>query len=144
MRMHSWTCTACACHFHILRTNMGAEACRRCTRPALHRAQNGAWWFLHDNDKKFHSKLVQDFLFSVGVSHLDFPPYSPDVNPMENLWATMARAVEKHQCETMEELQDAVAEEWDNLDKDHMRSLALSMPHRMAAVIEAKGWHTAY
>ena len=27
------------------------------------------------------------------MSKLDFPPYSPDLNPIETLWATMARAV---------------------------------------------------
>ncbi len=44
----------------------------------------------------------------------------------------------------MEQLQDAVEAEWEKLDKDHMRNLALSMPHRVAAVIAANGSHTAY
>jgi len=103
------------------------------------------WYLLHDNDKKFSSRLVTEQLHTLGVSKLDFPPYSPDLNPIENLWATMARAVEQHQCETMEELQDAIAAEWDRLDQlDLMRKLARSMRKRCQAVIKAGGWHTKY
>jgi len=36
---------------------------------------------------------VTEQLHTLGASKLDFPPYSPDLNPIENLWATMARAV---------------------------------------------------
>jgi transposase len=102
------------------------------------------WWLLHDNDKKFNSKLVKEFLHNKGVSLIDFPPYSPDLNPMENLWNTMARRVEKYACETVQELQDVVAKEWENLDKTPLLTLAESMPARCAAVIAAHGWHTKY
>ncbi len=101
-------------------------------------------WLLHDNDKKFKSKLVTDWLFSNGVQVLDFPPYSPDLNPIENLWKTLARAVEDHACDTVLGLQDAVAEEWDNIDQQQLRNLVASMPQRCAAVIAAAGWHTKY
>ena len=56
----------------------------------------------------------------------------------------LARAVEKHACETMEELQDVVADEWDKLDKDALLKLADSMPARCKAVLDARGWHTKY
>jgi hypothetical protein len=88
--------------------------------------------------------LVQDFLHAKGVSCIDFPAYSPDLNPIENLWATLAREVEKKHCDTMEELQDEVERVWENVDKEHMRNLVTSMPQRCAAVIAAKGWHTDY
>jgi transposase len=102
------------------------------------------WHFLHDNDPKHTSGIVKEWLHNAGVSVIDFPPYSPDLNPMENLWNTMARAVETHACETMEELQDVVAAEWEKVDKQLMRELAHSMPKRCEAVIAAKGWHTKY
>lgn len=102
------------------------------------------WYFLHDNDKKFRSNLVTKTLHELGVTTLDFPPYSPDLNPIENLWAIMARAVEARPAETVEELQDVIADEWDKVDKAILQKLADSMPRRCAAVIEAKGWHTKY
>ena len=102
------------------------------------------WFLLHDNDKKFHSRLVQELLHRRGVSCLDFPSYSPDLNPIENLWATLAREVEKKQCDSIEELQDTIEQAWEEADKEHMRKLVASMPKRCAAIIEANGWHTKY
>lgn len=102
------------------------------------------WWFLHDNDKKFRSRLVQDFIHNAGVSLIDFPPYSPDLNPIENLWAVMERAVEKHAAETVDALQDVVADEWKKIDADLLRKLVHSMPARIEAVIAAEGNHTGY
>jgi hypothetical protein len=102
------------------------------------------WYFLQDNDPKHTSDVVQQWLHNNGVSCIDFPPYSPDLNPTENLWAVMARAVEQYQCDTMGQLQDVVAMEWDKMDAEYMRTLAHSMPARCQAVIDAKGWHTKY
>ena len=103
-----------------------------------------AWWFLQDNDPKHKSTLVHHWLFNKGIQLIDFPTYSPDLNPIENLWADMARRVEQYQCDTMEELQDKVAEEWAATPKDYLAELARSMPRRCQAVIDAKGYHTKY
>jgi hypothetical protein len=37
------------------------------------------WWFLQDNDPK-HKSGVQTWLHNNGISCIDFPPYSPDLN----------------------------------------------------------------
>ena len=102
------------------------------------------WWFLQDNAPQHKSVLVRTWLFNNGIQCIDFPPYSPDLNPIENLWADLARRVEKFQCETMEELQDIVAEQWKKTPKKLLRTLARSMPERCQAVIDAKGDHTKF
>ena len=102
------------------------------------------WYFLHDNDKKFHADKVQRWLESKSVRCIDFPPYSPDLNPIENLWAVLAREVEKHQCSTAEALKDCVAEVWQNACKPLMAELVASMPRRIEAVLQANGLHTKY
>jgi transposase len=102
------------------------------------------WWFLQDNDPKHKSRIVRTWLFNHGIQCLDFPPYSPDLNPIEHLWAELARRVEKRPAATMEELQDIVAEEWAATVVDFLRKLVESMPARCQAVIDAKGDHTKY
>ncbi len=82
------------------------------------------WWLLQDNAPQHKSNLVRNWLFNNGIQCIDFPPYSPDLNPIENLWADLARRVEEFQCETMEELQDIVAEQWKETDKELLRTLA--------------------
>jgi transposase len=102
------------------------------------------WWFLQDNDPKHKSALVRTWLFNHGIQCIDFPPYSPDLNPIENLWANMARRVEMRPAATVEELQDVVAEEWAATPQDYLATLAQSMPARCQAVIDANGDHTKY
>ena len=151
VKVNVWACFAASGQgfVHIFNDNLDGRMLRDILKANLVASAQrlfpaGEWWLLHDNDKKFHSNVVQEFLHNAGVSSLEFPAYSPDLNPIENLWATMARAVEQHRCETMEELQDAVAEEWKKLDRGHMGNLVRSMPERCAAVIAANGYHTAY
>jgi hypothetical protein len=102
------------------------------------------WWFLQDNDPKHKSTIVRTWLFNHGIQLMDFPPYSPDLNPIEHLWADLARRVEKRPARTMEELQDIVAEEWAATSVEFLTKLAKSMPARCQAVIDAKGNHTKY
>jgi len=59
------------------------------------------WRLLQDNDPKHKSVLVQTWLFNHGISTIEFPPYSPDLNPIENLWNDLARRVEARPASTM-------------------------------------------
>jgi len=102
------------------------------------------WHFLQDNAPMHKSGVARQWLHNKGVSVLDFPAYSPDLNPIENLWAIMAREVEKEQCDTDEELGDVVLRVWNAVDPKIFRKLARSMPKRCQAVIDAAGWHTKY
>jgi DDE superfamily endonuclease/Transposase len=102
------------------------------------------WYFLQDNDPKHCSHLVRNWLHNNGVTCIDFPPYSPDLNPSENLWNDLARRVEKHQAEEVELLQDTVAEEWKKTAKKLLTQLAHSMPKRCELVIAAKGGYIDY
>ncbi len=74
------------------------------------------------------SNLVRTWLFNSGISLLDFPAYSPDLNPIENLWNDLARRVEARPAATVEELQDAIAEEWERTSPALVRKLAQHLP----------------
>jgi len=103
-----------------------------------------AWWFLQDNDPKHTSGLIQTSLFNHGIQCMDFPPYSPDLNIIENVWNDMARRVEKRPASTMEQLQDIVAEEWEATSVEFIKTLINSMPARCQAVIDVNGEHTKF
>ena len=94
---------------------------------------------LQDNDPKHTSNMVKLWLHINGVVCIEFPPYSPDLNPVENLWNNLKRRVEQHHAHNIEELEQYVYTEWDATDQDFLAALVNSMPRRCAAVVAAKG-----
>jgi hypothetical protein len=105
---------------------------------------SGTWWFEQDNDPKHTSRIVQRWLFEHGVQQLDFPPYSPDLNPIENLWAHLKRRVEHHNARNTNELSQHIKEEWAATDPTFLSRIVHSMPKRCQAVIQNRGHKTHY
>ena len=103
-----------------------------------------AWWFQQDNDPKHTSRIVQRWLFTQGVQCIDFPPYSPDLNPIENLWNDLKRRIEKRNAIDIEELAKHLREEWEATDKTFLSVLSHSMRKRCKAVVQNKGHKTPY
>jgi len=56
---------------------------------ALHFYPNEVWWFQQDNAPQHTSNLAKRWFHNHGVHLIDFPPYSPDLNPIENLFHSM-------------------------------------------------------
>ncbi len=79
-----------------------------------------------------------------GIPLLDFPPYSPDLNPIENLWSDLKRRIEMHNSSTVEELAAALALEWELTSQERFVTLAKSMTRRCKAVVEKQGYMTKY
>ena len=61
-----------------------------------------------DNMKSHHAKAVKNLLGSSGIRYAYLPPYSPDLNPIENLWAKVKALLRKFKARTLETLPDAI------------------------------------
>lgn len=110
-----------------------------------HFGEAADWWLLHDNDPGRHkSQVLKAFMHNNYIRQLDFPPYSPDLNPIENLWADMDKRMATTQADTKDELEKLVQQTWAATAKDYCSKLALSMPKRIAQVIERAGAYTDY
>ena len=53
-------------------------------------------------------ELVLDTLKECNIKYLFLPPYSPDFNPTELLWASMKSTLRKLKARTRDKLEDAV------------------------------------
>jgi transposase len=78
------------------------------------------------------------------VQCIDFPPHSPDLNPIENLWNDLKRRVEKRNARDIEELRLHIDEEWAATDTNLLARLSHSMPKRCKAVVANRGHKTTY
>jgi hypothetical protein len=102
------------------------------------------WWFLHDNSPPFKSRVVQTWLHNHGVSVLDFPPRSPDLNPIENMWPRVHKLMDRVHPTTDDAVADAFIKCWPEISLDIFNDFAQSMPERVQAVIEANGNATRF
>ena len=108
---------------------------------------------MHNNASVHTARIVKAVLTRLSVYVIIWPPYSPDLNPIENLWALMKAEIYREHPElehapdteeTLERLIDAAKQAWHAIDQAVLDRLASTMPNRVAAVLEAEGWYTKY
>lgn len=102
------------------------------------------WWFQQDNAPQHTSHLARRWFHTHGVDLIDFPPYSPDLNPIENLWGILKQRVEKRLARTTDEVECILKEEWEALDTQLLASLTHSMHERCQSVIANHGHKAPY
>ena len=88
--------------------------------------------------------MIRQYLRNQRVNVMEWPPQSPDLNPIENLWNQLDRSLKNRVCNTEDELFEVLKGGWEALSADYIESLVDSMPSRCRAVIEARGYGTKY
>ncbi len=79
-----------------------------------------------------------------GVTVLDWPENSPDLNHIENLWGIVKRKMRNKRPKNADELKATIKETWASIPPQQCHKLITSMPRRIEAVIKAKGAPTKY
>ena len=102
-------------------------------------------YFMQDGAPVHTAKVVKTWLASNNIQCLEWPPQSPDLNPIENLWHYMKRELENYDTSSLEKLEKALKDLWcKGLLLDTFIKYADSMPDRIKAVIKAGGGATKY
>jgi transposase len=114
--------------------------------------------FQQDNATPHHARVTRDWLKAAGEHHgftvMEFPPNSPDLNPIEHLWSILKAELYRRYPDTMYlkgsestvrgELRKRLNEIWWDIGEDVLNKLIDSMPNRIQAVLKARGWYTEY
>jgi transposase len=101
--------------------------------------------FAQDNAPCHKAESIMKWFQGEGITLLEHPPQSPDLNPIENLWRIIKHKLYNNvNIRSVEYLWKEFEKEWEHIGKDICQKLIDSMPERLDAVIKAKGGHTKY
>ena len=100
--------------------------------------------FMHDNAPAHASKYTRAYLEGKGIAGnkiMTWPAQSPDLNPIENLWATIKRRVypADKQYTSQAELWEAIKDVCAALEPHEIQNLTSSMDDRLFKVIQKTG-----
>jgi len=79
-----------------------------------------------------------------GGEALLWPPASPDLNPMENVWYVLKDQVYTRNPKTERHLRDFILGKWNNLENDQIIKIVESFPGRLVKLREANGEYTGH
>ena len=135
--------TSLFCFRSIMTGQYYVEIIRR-HLPEINRMFNGDWRLQQDNDPKHTSRVAKAYLKENVPAVMDWPSNSPDLNPIENLWAIVKRNVEKRMPKNIDELEQFMSEEWGNIPENVLVNLVGSMSRRCDLIIQGNGERINY
>ena len=115
--------------------------------PFLNTHQANQMQYMQDNAPRHHAYATRDWFQDNNVTLFSpWPSKSPDMNPIENLWAQMETALNRRVNRPTNECQlwNAVREEWANVDMFDIRRHVFSIGRRCTALVQAAGHHPRY
>jgi len=92
--------------------------------------------FVQDNAPCHSSRETKEWLRHQRINPISWPPNSPDMNIIENVWGELKRAVQRRDSEikNKDTLWTVLQEEFYNIKPEYIRSLYKSMPRRIKAL----------
>lgn len=103
-------------------------------------------YILQQDNAPCHKSLsTMEFLERKNINILNnWPPQSPDLNIIENLWPILKTNVSKRKATNREQLWTFIQEEWEKIPTSTITKLYQSIPKRIRSVLAANGQHSKY
>ena len=106
---------------------------------------DGDWLFQQDSAPAHRARTTVQWIsdhFPGFITPREWPPYSPDLNPMDySVWSILeARACAKPH-KSLEALRRSLTEQWDKITVEEVRTIAQNFTKRLKLCIKAEGSH---
>ena len=124
----------------------------------IHSKMNGSmyWEILEKNLQKSATSLghSQNFVpqydndpkhtANNGISTLNWPSHSPDLNPFENLWNNLKVKIHERNPQNIKQLEELCKEEWGKVTLDQCGKLVGNYRKQLEAMKQKRGYATKY
>ncbi|GFW21453.1 transposable element Tcb2 transposase [Trichonephila clavipes] len=99
--------------------------------------------FQDDNVRPHRARLVENMLEAETIQSMEWPAYSPDLNPIEHVWDILGRhiAARPRPPATVRDLEIALLEEWNSIPQSLIDNHIATMANKCAAVLAVRGDH---
>jgi hypothetical protein len=96
--------------------------------------------FMQDNAPVHRAQIVKNWMTENSVSCISWPAYSPDLNPIEEVWSLMKRKL-NGRClvKSLDQLDEQVQQIWSEFSVSYVRNLYNSIQNRLRECIKQKG-----
>lgn len=100
-------------------------------------------WLLQEDGDPSHGMrkrgLAQEYKERHNIRNLVHPAQSPDLNPIEGIWAIIKQRIARRIFDSEEEMREALQEEWDKITMEEIRHRISDLPRRCAELIRSEG-----
>ena len=102
--------------------------------------------FMHDGASVHRSNLTKNWLEKKNIPVIVWPAHSPDLNPIENIWGILTRAVfaNGRQFHNKNDLREEILKQWSLIKPQDLSNHVKSMTDRVIELIQKNGGTTKY
>jgi len=103
-------------------------------------SRRGKWHFLQDDASSHRPSHVKDWIkTTLSCELLPHPPQSPDLNPIELIWAIMKVQVEAKRPRNKTQLKGAIEKAWESITIAQIKKCRDDLPSKMNKIINCNG-----
>ena len=115
----------------------------RCLQP-MSRNKKRKWFFNRITTQNTRVVWPRSISRKKNIKLVVWPSQSPDLNPIETIWAIMKYKLRFTEFACEVDLKTEILRLWNSVSLDLCRKLSMSMNKRISACIKARGGHFSY